>query len=236
MTNLSLVLLLAAILVGCRHTTPKSDSSQADTTTVVAKAETMADSIEEEREGLTAPYVPTERDYKVCKYKYTPQPTATSGIITAPYEDFFFADLDFDGKEELIAGVQPLIASQRGVGVFTEIYKIIDGDIVNYTKYFQAQSDIFNHIEQYFFSVNTNTKSIMLWSDGGINNWGWDVYDYRNGKYVYRHYVSVERDWQVADSIQVSIYPNSGDRVKGKNLLKQFKTTQEEYDKHHWEY
>lgn len=168
--------------------------------------------------------------------EYTPHFTDTSGIITAPYEDFFFADLDFDGKEELIAGLQPQGASQRGVGLFTDIYKIIDGDIVDYTKYFQAKSDIFNHIEQYFFTVNSNTKSIMLSNDGGLHNWGWNMYDFRNGEYVYRNYVSVERDWQNEDSIQVSIYPNADDRIKDQNLLKRFTTTQKEYDKHHWEY
>ena len=168
--------------------------------------------------------------------EYTPHFTDTDGIITAPYEDFFFADLDFDGQEELIAGVLPQGASQRGVGLFTDIYKIIDGDIVNYTEYFQANSDIFNHIEQYFFTVNTNTKSIMLYSSGGAYNGGWDIYDYKDGDYVYRHYVSVEWDREDKDIIRVSTYPNSEDRVKEQNLIKQFTTTQEEYDKHHWEY
>ena len=76
----------------------------------------------------------------------------------------------------------------------------------------------------------------MLWSDGGAHNWGWDMYDYRNGDYVYRHYVSIERDMQNNDIIQVSIYPNSDDRVKDQNLIKRFITTQEEYNKHKWEY
>ena len=181
-------------------------------------------------------HFPDKTDIEHIDTEYTPHQTDKNGIVTAPDEDFFFADLDFDGEDELITDVAPYGASQRDVGLFTDIYKIIDGNAVNYTDYFQSKSDIFNHIEQYFFTVNTHTKSIMFYSDGGINNWGWDMYDYRNGDYVYRHYVSIERDMQNNDIIQVSIYPNSDDRVKDQNLIKRFVTTQEEYNKHEWEY
>ena len=167
---------------------------------------------------------------------YQPHHSDKKGVVTAPYEDFFFADLDFDGEDELITDVAPYGASQRDVGLFTDIYKIIDGNAVNYTDYFQSKSDIFNHIEQYFFTVNTHTKSIMWYQDGGIFNFGWDIYDYRNGSYVYRHYVSVERDWQNENAIQVSIYPNSDDRENEQNLIKRFTTTQTEFEKNKWKY
>ena len=34
--------------------------------------------------------------------KYTPHETDTKDVITAPDQEFFFADLDFDGTEEFI--------------------------------------------------------------------------------------------------------------------------------------
>ena len=167
---------------------------------------------------------------------YQPHHSDKKGVVTAPYENFFFADLDFDGEDELITDVAPYGASQRDVGLFTDIYKIIDGNAVNYTDYFQRKSDIFNHIEQYYFTVNTHTKSIMWYHDGGINSFGWDVYDYLDGGYVYRHNVSVERHRQNENAIQVSIYPNSEDRGKGQNLIKSFTTTQAELEKNKWRY
>jgi hypothetical protein len=181
-------------------------------------------------------HFPDKTDIEHIDTEYTPHHTDQMDIVTAPYEDFFFADIDFDGTDELIADARGSVTSQRGVNVFRKIYKIIEGNAIDYTEEFVSKFDKFGCIEQYFFTVNTNTKSIMFYSDGGINNWGWDMYDYRNEDYVYRNYVSIERDMQNNDIIQVSIYPNSDDRVKGQNLIKRFMTTQKEYDEHKWEY
>lgn len=53
---------------------------------------------------------------------------AKNGIITAPYNiPFFFADIDFDGTKELITGNSVFAGTQREVGRFTAIYKIVDG-------------------------------------------------------------------------------------------------------------
>lgn len=180
-----------------------------------------------------------EHTRELEKYiKYTPHHTNTKDIITAPFQDFFFADLDFDGTEEFITDNRPGMAEQRGVGLFAAIYKLEGDEAVNCTKYFQGKSDVFNHIEEYFFSVNTKTKSIMRFCDGGIMNYGWDMYDYRDGKYKYRNYVSVElvSTNEKMDTLRVSIYPTSDDRVKQRNLIKRFKVSQEEFDKHKWEY
>lgn len=181
-------------------------------------------------------HFPAKTDIEHIDTEYTPHQTDKNGIVTAPDEDFFFADIDFDGTDELIADARGSMTSQRGTGVFCKIYKIIEGNAIDSTEEFVSKFNRLGFIEQHFFTVNTNIKSIMFYSDGGINNWGWDMYDYRNGDYVYRHYVSLERDLQNDDSIQVSIYTNSDDRVKDQNLLKRFITTQEEYNKHKWEY
>ncbi len=180
-----------------------------------------------------------EHTRELEKYiKYKPHHTNTKDITTAPYQDFFFADLDFDGTEEFITDNSPGMAEQRGVGLFTAIYKLEGDKAVICTKYFQGKSDVFNHIEEYYFSVNTKTKSIMRFCDGGIMNYGWDMYDYRDGEYKYRNYVSVElvSTNEKMDTLRVSIYPTSDDRVKQRNLIKQFKVSQEEFDKHKWEY
>lgn len=165
----------------------------------------------------------SESDLEDLEREYTSHSSDKEGIITAPYEDFFFADLDFDGKEELIAGILPQGASQRGVGLFTDIYKIIDGDIVNYTEHFQAKSDIFNHIEQYFFEVCYKTKSIIFYSSGGASYYGWDIYDYINGDYVYRYYVSVEEEllWE-EDFAQISIYSSPESRKAETDLIARY--------------
>lgn len=170
--------------------------------------------------------------------KYTPHHTDTKEETTAPYQDFFFADLDFDGTEEFITDNRPGMAEQRGAGLFAAIYKLEGDEAVNCTEYFQSKSDVFNHIEEYFFSINTKTKSIMRFCDGGIMNYGWDMYDYRDGEYKYRNYVSVElvSTNEKMDTLRVSIYPTSDDRVKQRNLIKRFKVSQEEFDKHKWEY
>lgn len=165
--------------------------------------------------------------------EYSPHHNDGGGIITAPDEDFFFADIDFDGTEEIITGAIPN-RGKRGVGLFTRIYKITEEKAVDYTQYFQAKSDVFNHIEQYFFSVNSATKSIMFYTSDGIYGFGWDIYDYRNGNYVYRHNVHVDRFSE--DSVQISIYPNLNNARKNKNLQKRFVTTEREFDKHRWEY
>ena len=66
-------------------------------------------------------------------------------VIQSPEYDipFFFADLDFDGKDELITDLFPYGGSQRNVGAFTSIYKIKNGKAINATEYFTNKSEIF---------------------------------------------------------------------------------------------
>lgn len=66
-----------------------------------------------------------------------------NGVIIAPYNTpFFFADLDFDGQKELITGNHVHAGTQRGVGRYTDIYKIIDGEPHEATQEFLAKSKI----------------------------------------------------------------------------------------------
>lgn len=59
---------------------------------------------------------------------YNFPPEAKGGVITAPDELLFFADLDFDGENELIANLQPFMDGQRDCSAYKSIYKLVDGE------------------------------------------------------------------------------------------------------------
>ena len=110
------------------------------------------------------------------------------GMITAPDNTpFFFADIDFDGANELITGHLRNSATQRDVGRFTTIYKIVDGLPQDVTEEFESKSYAFSRIEAYFFMINPERKEILYYHDGGAINFGWDVYKFSNGEYSHRY-------------------------------------------------
>lgn len=110
------------------------------------------------------------------------------GMITAPDNTpFFFADIDFDGKKELITGHLRNSATQREVGRFTTIYKIVDDQPQDVTEEFKAKLSAFRRIEAYFFMINPERKEILYYHDGGAINFGWDVYKFSKGEYNCRN-------------------------------------------------
>ena len=113
------------------------------------------------------------------------------GIISAPYAaPFFFADIDFDGVKELITDCHCHAGTQRDVGRFTAIYKIVDGTPQDVTNEFTAKSEVFCCMDEYFFMIIPARKEILFYHSGGAPNSGWEVHKFVNGEYIYDHYVS----------------------------------------------
>lgn len=136
-----------------------------------------------------------------------------NGVISAPHNvPFFFADIDFDDEKELVTDYTAHAGTQRDVGRFTAIYKIIDGWPQDVTEAFTAKSEIFNNIDEYFFMVNTARKEILLYHDGGAINFGWEVYKFENGSYRYDRYVSCFNPR--GDSVRVNILTPQRDTIK----------------------
>ena len=121
-------------------------------------------------------------------------PKAEDGIISAPDEILFFADIDFDGIDELITGVSPFGGSQRKCSAFTTIYKLVDGKYKDVSKNFAAKCKIFEAIEPHYFSVNYSNKEIIQYHDGGVMSGGWEVYAFADGKYRYDRYVNFDHN------------------------------------------
>ena len=116
------------------------------------------------------------------------------GVISAPDNTpFFFADLDFDGEKELITGNHVNAGTQRGVGRYTDIYKIIDGEPHEVTQEFLAKSKIFDEMDEYYFMVNPDRRELILYESNGASASGWQVHKFIDGDYIYdRHVEYVE--------------------------------------------
>lgn len=134
-----------------------------------------------------------------------------NNIVESPDAPFFFADLDFDGKDELITDLSPYGGSQRDVGAFTCIYKIERGKAIDVTENFTRQSEIFKSIDQYYFMVNNSHKEIILYNDGGAINFGWDIYKFDNGEYRYDRYIHCEKNSETNDYKVAIISPQKND-------------------------
>lgn len=149
-------------------------------------------------------------------------------IITAPNQPFFFADLDFDGQNELITDISPFGGSQRDVGAFTEIYKIEHGHLSNKTEYFTKQSSIFQYMNQDYFQINEAKREILLYNDGGAINFGWEVYKFDKGKYRYDR--TIRCQLESSDKYQVTILSPQND------TLRKFFVSQRELELDKWQY
>ena len=121
-------------------------------------------------------------------------PKCKNGAITAPNEILFFADIDFDGDNELITGSSPVAGTQRDLPRFCSIYKLKNNKYIDATDEFTSRCEAFNMIEPYYFIVDYRNKLIVHYKDGGYMSGGWEVYKYHNGRYTYDRYVHFERD------------------------------------------
>lgn len=142
---------------------------------------------------------------------------------------FFFADLDFDGKDELITDLFPYGGSQRNVGAFTSIYKIKSGKAINATEYFTNKSEIFKAIDQYYFLVNNARKEIILYHDGGLINFGWVIYKFNNGEYIYDRHIRCEYNTGSSSYTVTVLSPQE-------QPIKSFTVSEDEFNNNQWNY
>lgn len=136
-------------------------------------------------------------------------PREENDAITAPDDVLFFADLDFDGVDELITGHSPFAGSQRNLPGFGSIYRLTGGKYIDATDEFTSRCEVFNEIEPYCFIVDYRNKSIIHYIDGGYMSGGWEVYEYHNGNYAYDRYVHFNRDNQ-SNNVDVTVSYNDG--------------------------
>lgn len=156
-------------------------------------------------------------------------PSKKNGAITAPDDVLFFADVDFDGVDELITDRSPFAGSQRNLPGFGSIYRLTDGKYTDATDEFTSRCEVFNEIEPYFFIVDYRNKSIIHCNDGGYMSGGWKVYKYHNGGYAYDRYVHFERD-NNGDNVNVTVSYN--DERKTHNITPMSYI----FDEHKWRY
>lgn len=142
-------------------------------------------------------------------------PSKKNGVITAPDDVLFFADLDFDGVDEVITGLSPFASSQRNLPGFGSIYRLNDSKYTDATDEYTSRCEVFNEIEPYCFIVDYHNKSIIHYIDGGYMSGGWEVYKYHNGSYTYDRYVHFDRD---IESEMVDITINYADNTPQKSM------------------
>ncbi|MBO5188524.1 MAG: hypothetical protein J6B59_04440 [Alistipes sp.] len=151
------------------------------------------------------------------------------GVLSAPNDLFFFADIDFDGVEELITDVSPFGGSQRDLPAYTEIYTFNTGKPMRATALFRAKNRIFEAIEPYMFMVTPKRKEIYCYAEGGAMSGGWEVYKYENGNYWKDRYVHWEEVFP-SDSIAVEIRSPYG------SVRRSFTTHKNTFDSEKWSY
>lgn len=150
-------------------------------------------------------------------------------VIKVPYGvPFFFADLDFDGKDELITGLWPYFG-QRTVGNFSSIYKIKNGKSINATEYFTDKSEIFESIDQFYFLVNNARKEIILYSDGGAINFGWKIYKFNNGEYLYDRHIRCDYNTGSSSYTVTVLSPQE-------QPIKSFTVSEDQFNRDRWNY
>ena len=156
-------------------------------------------------------------------------PKRKNGAITAPNEILFFADIDFDGDNELITGSSPFAGTQRDLPRFCSIYKLKNGKYVDVTDEFTSRCEAFNMIEPYYFIVDYRDKLIVHYNDGGYMSGGWEVYKYHNGRYTYDRYVHFERDSQ-HNVVDITVSYNDGRPTRNIEPASYI------FDEHKWRY
>ena len=157
------------------------------------------------------------------------QETYIHGVFKAPNDLFFFADVDFDGVDELITEISPFGGSQRDLPAYTEIYTFNTGKPMRATALFRAKNRIFEAIEPYMFMVTPKRKEIYCYADGGAMSGGWMAYTYEHGNYRYDRYVHWEEVFP-SDSIAVEIRSPYG------SVRRSFTTHKNTFDSEKWSY
>lgn len=169
---------------------------------------------------------------RVLCFDYTEEdffPRCKNEAITAPYGILFFADIDFDGEDELITGSRPFAGARRALPRFCSIYKLKNDKYIDVTDEFTSRCEVFNKIEPYNFIVDYRDRSIIYYNDGGYMSGGWEVYKYHNGRYDYDIYVHFERDNQ-SDKVDVTVSYNDGRETRNITPMSYI------FDEHKWRY
>ena len=167
----------------------------------------------------------TELNYNVADF----HPELKDGVITAPCGMLFFADLDFDGTKELITDLTPFAGSQRDYPAFKCIYRLKRGVYKDATKHFSSKCKVLGAIEPDFFKINPATKEIIQYCDGGYMSSSWEIYTYARKRYRYDRRVHYDRD--IEQPMLTITITDSRDK-----LIREFRTTNEEFDKDLWTY
>lgn len=167
----------------------------------------------------------SELDYDIADF----HPEAIDGIISAPFSPLFFADLDFDGTKEMITNLTPYAGSQRNYPAFLRIYRLKRGVYKDATKHFSSKCKVLGAIEPGFFMIKPATKEIIQYCDGGFMSGGWEVYRHTGRTYRYDRYVSFDRDIE-QPMLTITITDSRN------KLIREFRTTSEDFDKDKWTY
>ena len=134
----------------------------------------------------------------------------------------------FDGKDDLITGLWPYFG-QRTVGNFSSIYKIKNGKSINATEYFTDKSEIFESIDQFYFLVNNARKEIILYSDGGAINFGWKIYKFNNGEYLYDRHIRCDYNTGSSSYTVTVLSPQE-------QPIKSFTVSEDQFNRDRWNY
>ena len=156
-------------------------------------------------------------------------PEVKAGVVRAPYEPLFFADIDFDGTDELITNLQPYAGSQRDNSAYTSIYKLVDGKYCDVSESYAAKCEVLSDIEPYYFLLNYARKEVIYYCDGGVMCSGWRVYAYRDGEYIYDRYVHYECEHD-GDIVVVSVEDANGVETLRSSV------SVAEFERRQWEY
>ena len=165
-------------------------------------------------------------DYNAAEF----HPEMTDRVIYASEELLFFADLDFDGTDEMITDLTPFAGSQRDCPAFRRIYRLENGVYRDASSEFHSKCKILRAIEPLYFMIKPSTKEIVQFRDGGYISSGWEVYTYTGRRYRYDRYVSFERCSSQWDLLTITVSDPNG------KILRQFQAiSDEDDDRHLWE-
>lgn len=125
--------------------------------------------------------------------KYTAPEIRSNTII--PMEcPFFFADLNFDGKKEIIAG-HSWGRGQYSVGQFTSIYSIDNDRAIEWDLDKKGYERLKERMDEYYFGVNPIAKEIMFVLKGSASDYEKQVYKYDSANDRYYLARTVDFSW-----------------------------------------
>lgn len=139
------------------------------------------------------------------------KPKGHNIIFSTATEPFFFADLDFDGQNELITGLEPM-NGQRYYGTFSAIYQIRFDSVYNATNHFSHICEAFQEIEQNQFIVDYDKKEVIQWLYGGLGIGSDMKYKYDKNTRTYHLDRIIDYDRWVPNAAQTRLI------VQGKSI------------------